>query len=380
MSIKAFFSGAAGPSNKRPREEDDTPKPAVATVVTWNANSLLQRVQNNAVAMRSFLADHAPDAIFVCEVRMPAAGPPGCKKDDGKPRRRGEMARSTAAQSKEADAITTFVRSAGYKAYWTLADHKYSGCGLLVRTDRAQPTDVRCCLDPSASSSGRHHPEGRILLAHFEHLDLLGTYVPNNGTSEASFARRRQWEAEMDAFLARPRHRPLCWLGDLNVAVSWNDVGPDPDWFRRQGCQEAADPSDKGQPGFTANEQMRFERTLKLARLHDAYRLLHPTASWERDVTWRGTPGREGTAPEAGRYYGKGMRIDYVCTSESIRVARAVVLGLGAARDGFMGSDHCPLLVELRVDDGAGARLSNVPAVDAPTAAAPAEAGAAAAI
>ena len=72
---------------------------------------------------------------------------------------------------------------------------------------------------------------------------------------------------------------------------------------------------------------------------------------------------------EYGRYYGKGMRIDYVLVHEALahRVRRAVVLGSGAERSGFLGSDHCPLLVEL------------APAADAPAAAPGATGGGAAA-
>ena len=95
---------------------------------------------------------------------------------------------------------------------------------------------------------------------------------------------------------------------------------------------------------------------------------------WRVDSTWRGTPGANGQ-PELGRYYNKGMRIDYVLVQAcqrvasvdrspwrlssadvaqeplSARVARAVVLGHGPAREGFLGSDHCPLLVEITSGD-----------------------------
>ena len=75
--------------------------------------------------------------------------------------------------------------------------------------------------------------------------------------SEESFERRRRWDAECGALLRRPRDRPLVWLGDLNVAAEWGDVGPDPSWFRHKNGQEAAADADKGQPGFTHNEQAR---------------------------------------------------------------------------------------------------------------------------
>ena len=83
--------------------------------------------------------------------------------------------------------------------------------------------------------------------------------------------------------------------------------------------------------------------------LVDAYRRLHPHADWTIDSTWRGAPGVSGP-PESGRYYNKGMRIDYVLVASSLagRITRAHVHGHGPERAGFLGSDHCPLLVTLR--------------------------------
>ena len=61
--------------------------------------------------------------------------------------------------------------------------------------------------------------------------------------------------------------------------------------------------------------------------------------------------------PEAGRYYGKGMRIDHLLVSELLlqprdgqsawRVKRAAIHGHGFMREGFFGSDHCPMVLEL---------------------------------
>ena len=169
--------------------------------------------------------------------------------------------------------------------------------------------------------------------------------------TEASFERRRQWDADIASFLRTRPHRgskPLIWLGDLNVAAAWDDVGPSPDWFRNKNGQEAAQADDRGQPGFTANEQTRFKELCDAGRLIDAYRLLQPRADWTTDATWRGAPGVNGP-PETGRYYNKGMRIDYVLVEEPLapRVSKASVVGKGPDRLGFLGSDHCPLVVTL---------------------------------
>ncbi len=363
MSIASFFKPGGG-GNKRPREEPSAPgadtsaaaPPApIRTLVAWNANSLLNRIQTDRELVSGFLKQHAPDVLFVSEVRMPAAGPAGCKKGDGKPRRRGAFSTDTPAARREADAVSDFLRAHGYRAYWSLSDSKYAGAGLLVRRACEQPTALRYTLEPDAPA-GTHHPDGRVIVATFSEFELLGTYSPNNGTHEASFERRRQWDAQTEALASAPTPsgKPLVWLGDLNVAAAWEDVGPEPRWFREENGKEAEHEGDRGQPGFTRNEQERFARLLEASGLVDAYRHHHPAPDWTVDATWRGTPGSKGP-PESGRYYNKGMRIDYVLVGPALRerILRAAVLGGGPMRNGFLGSDHCPLLVELSASGAA---------------------------
>ena len=51
------------------------------------------------------------------------------------------------------------------------------------------------------------------------------------------------------------------------------------------------------------------------------------------------------------------MRIDHALVPRemysSAAVVRAEALGRGASMTGFMGSDHCPVLLELRPHEGA---------------------------
>ena len=86
--------------------------------------------------------------------------------------------------------------------------------------------------------------------------------------------------------------------------------------------------------------------------------------------TWRGSAGRDIAA--SGRYYGKGMRIDHLLVSKlltkqpeagpaeqpepaaaaatscfEVKISAADILGNGAERQGFLGSDHCPMLLVL---------------------------------
>ena len=201
------------------------------------------------------------------------------------------------------------------------------------------------------------------MLAKWSSLELLGTYTPNNGEVETSFERRRAWDAKLTSFVrqragsaaeaSEPPPPPLVYVGDLNVAAAWDDVGPDPAWFRTKNGQRADDQADRGQPGFTENEQRRFAEMCAAGALLDARRLTHPTADWTQDATWRGAPGAPPQPAEYGRYYNKGMRIDYTLVHEKLKdaVVRCDVLGTGPERKGFLGSDHCPLLLELKLRD-----------------------------
>jgi len=67
--------------------------------------------------------------------------------------------------------------------------------------------------------ASKHEPDGRVILAEFETLRLLNTYVPNNGWKEEanSFQRRRKWDKRILEFVAQNSDKPLIWCGDLNV-------------------------------------------------------------------------------------------------------------------------------------------------------------------
>ena len=92
MSIASFFKPTVGEKRSRDEGEPSSLRQPLS-LAAWNANSLGNRIAYNGALVKSFLATEAPDLIFVSEVRFPAAGPPGCKANDGKPRRRGELSK-----------------------------------------------------------------------------------------------------------------------------------------------------------------------------------------------------------------------------------------------------------------------------------------------
>ena len=284
----------------------------------------------------------------------------------------------------------------GYRAFWACADIKRAGCGVLVKKDVEAPLRVTRSL----TSRARHeaHEEGRVLLLEFSTLVFLNVYAQNNGWTAESMAKRRAWDEELRRFLvpardkdardakeedppsvaggrpARPRAadgrslKPLIWTGDLNACHREVDVSH-PAFFANQkaesksGSKSAlpADPDDRGQPGFTANERRRFDALVKDAGLVDAYRFLHGDA--EMRMTWFGHPG----VTQVGKYRGKGMRLDYFFVDDGDFAPRLNVESCAQATDGisvaelaerpdraFFGSDHCAVLLRLKSARGGG--------------------------
>ena len=87
-----------------------------------------------------------------------------------------------------------------------------------------------------------------------------------------------------------------------------------------------------------------FRELLGEGALVDAFRAKNSDVDIEGpNFSYRGAAGDGGR----GRYYGKGMRIDHALVSVKLGVAACELLGRGAERVGFMGSDHCPLRLVL---------------------------------
>lgn len=348
-------------------------------LVSWNVNGLGTQLRDEWSTIRAFLERERPDVLFLQEVRLSAAGPRGSKRGDGQKRKRCTAKRETKQEVETWQLVEkTLLKSTreDYVVYWSLADWKYSGTALLVRR-ALQPSVVTYTL-PALAATGhaghldpadpRWHPDGRLIFASFKTFDLLATYAPNNGTDEASFARRAAWDEALRVELTR-RRRPLLWIGDLNCALDEVDVSH-PEWFAQQ-MVESVDPDMRGQPGFTLGERRRFRQLLEEGRLVDAYRRLHPVEgvppAGGPHFTWRGSPPAR---QFAAKYHGKAMRIDYTLVSEELmpRVEEASILGHGADRHGFMGSDHAPIRLTLGASTVTEPVATLAPTAHAPTA------------
>eukprot|EP00756_Hemistasia_phaeocysticola_P060658 Hpha_TRINITY_DN4214_c0_g1::TRINITY_DN4214_c0_g1_i1::g.186602::m.186602 len=373
-----FPSAPPEPTPKRRRFEGAVatlpfPKPAAKTdpmtarnpafVVAWNINGLRPRLQTSSDLMGLFMSIRKPDVLFLSEVRLTS--------------RKGDPSRLSLENKRardEAELVDTAFRRegcfAGYKVWWCVSTRRYAGTAMLCR-EGFQPLKVWSrlpSLAPSAPAGAESCAvDGRVLLAEWPSFYTLHTYTPNNGSTPEYYKRRRDWDVAMRKWLGdhwgggkgeRKVEKPLVYAGDLNVA-------PDPEldlthtgWMRA-GSSNSFLPADgdegnRGQPGCTPHECVRFKEMLEAGNLVDAFRHYHPGPvpdSAGPFFTWRGSPAKPPLPPEAGRYYGKGMRIDHVLVTEDLlpQVAEVRICGEGKsnAHESFLGSDHCPVSIRL---------------------------------
>lgn len=201
----------------------------------------------------------------------------------------------------------------GYHAYWNSAVRKgYSGTMTLTKKE---PLSVRRGIGNDIFDT-----EGRVLTLEFDDFYLVNIYTPNSKSALERLEERMGFEEELKEFLAsleEDKHVIVC--GDLNVAHKEIDL-KNPQSNRRSA-------------GFTDEEREKFTLLLESGYV-DTFRHFYPDAtdvySWWSQIT-------------RARDRNAGWRIDYFLVSEGmkhkLKDARVLME--------IMGSDHCPVELEL---------------------------------
>ena len=201
----------------------------------------------------------------------------------------------------------------GYESYWNYAEKKgYSGTAIFTRR---HPLHVTYGIGRE-----EHDHEGRVITLEMEEFFLVTAYVPNSQDGLRRLDYRMTWEDDFRAYLLRlDAVKPVIVCGDLNVAHEEIDL-KNPKSNRRNA-------------GFTDEEREKFSILLSNG-FADTFRRLYPeqvTYSW-----W--------SYRFRAREKNAGWRIDYFLVSERLMplVADAKI------HTDIMGSDHCPVSVELK--------------------------------
>lgn len=207
----------------------------------------------------------------------------------------------------------TLASMTDYHVFANEAERKgYSGTAILTKS---KPLSVTYDMGIT-----EHDHEGRIVCAEYNAFYLVTVYVPNSGSELARLGYRQQWDRDFLSYLKGLESvKPVLVCGDFNVAHRAIDLArPKENYNKAAGyMQEEID-------GMDAFEQ---------AGLLDTFRVLHPEGvkySW-----WSYRAG--------ARQNNIGWRIDYFLTSQSFlpNIKKADILTQ------VMGSDHCPVMVEL---------------------------------
>ena len=202
----------------------------------------------------------------------------------------------------------------GYEQYWNYAERKgYSGTAIFTRR---HPLSVSYGIGVE-----QHDHEGRVITLEFDDFYLVTVYTPNSQDELARLSYRMVWEDDFLAYLKQLETRkPVVFCGDLNVAHREIDL-KNPKTNRHNA-------------GFTDEERGKISRLLEEGFV-DTWRYFYPDK--EGVYSWWSYRFR-------ARERNTGWRIDYYCVSEAL----AGRLEGAQIHTQVMGSDHCPIELDIR--------------------------------
>lgn len=202
----------------------------------------------------------------------------------------------------------------GYHQYWCSAEKKgYSGTAVFTKEE---PISVTYGIGIDV-----HDHEGRVITAEYEDFYLVNVYVPNSQNELKRLDYRMQWEDDFRAYLvALDQKKPVIICGDMNVAHKEIDL--------------KNPKTNTKNAGFTPEEREKMTQ-LQEAGFIDSFRHFYPDA--EGIYSWWSYRFN-------ARKNNAGWRIDYFLVSEKLkdRMQDAAIL------TDIMGSDHCPVVLELK--------------------------------
>ncbi len=214
------------------------------------------------------------------------------------------------------DQLPEEVRSpAGYYTYF---DHSktrkgYSGVAIF---SKEKPEKVEYSLgNPDLDK------EGRMIIAYFKDFVLLNGYFPNGGVDPERLKYKLEFYDQFLKFIEKLRKqgKSVVFCGDINTAHNEIDL--------------SRPKENSNHTGFLPIERAWIDKVIEKGYL-DTFRFLHLDKikySWWDMKTF-------------ARDRNVGWRLDYFFVSSDLKdkIKKAEIL------DNMMGSDHCPVMLELK--------------------------------
>ncbi len=202
----------------------------------------------------------------------------------------------------------------------------YSGTAIFSKIKPLRyidgfPEDIIKQFEVSGDTYGDPNAEGRVIAAEFADYWVVTVYTPNSkGDLSRLNLRYKHWDKAFLAYVQQlEKTKPVLFCGDLNVAHEEIDLAnPKPNI---------------GKHGFTDEERERFGDFLQAGYV-DTFRAANPDKS--DAYTWW-------THWANARARNVGWRIDYWLASKAI----AAKVKNPQIHPDVMGSDHCPVSIDL---------------------------------
>ena len=265
---------------------------------SWNVNGI--RAVLNKGALQEFITKHDPDVLCLQETKA----------------ERGQVELDLPQYTEH---------------FFSAVKKGYSGTAILVRKflSDLQPINVLYDLPNKIANRynldddtfGNPNTEGRVLTIELPEFFLTTVYTPNSKNDLSRLKlRSHQWDpAFRDYVVGLRQHKPVVFCGDLNVAHTEIDL--------------ARPVENEGKHGYTREERLGFDALLE-AGFIDSFRAIKGDVT--EAYTWW-------THWANARARNVGWRIDYWLAGATI----AEKVKNPEIHPDVLGSDHCPVSIEL---------------------------------
>ncbi len=220
-----------------------------------------------------------------------------------------------------------FLDHSYYKFFNPAKRAGYSGTAILSKTEPLSVInniDLKLIKDAAKleDSYGNANDEGRITVAEYDKFYVMSVYTPNakDDLSRLKF-KYDYWDPIfLDYVKKLEQKKPVIITGDINVANEEIDL--------------ANPKANKGKKGFTDEEREGFKRILSSGFV-DSFRKFNQEGG---NYTWWSHFANS-------RQRNVGWRIDYILVSNKLSKN---LISATIEKD-IMGSDHCPISIELQL-------------------------------
>ena len=209
--------------------------------------------------------------------------------------------------------LSPILQNVSYKTYWSSAIKSgYSGVAIF---SKEEPKDVKCIGIKEIDD------EGRVLIAEYANFSLISAYFPNSQEEGKRLSYKLFFCDEILKLCNKIKDKkPVILCGDYNIAHKPIDLS-NPE-------------RNQGNPGYLPEEREWMTSFIE-AGYKDTFR--HFCDLPEMYTWW------------SYRFHSRekniGWRLDYACVNESFisHVSSSTIM-----KD-VMGSDHCPIKIEIRL-------------------------------